>query len=321
MNLVFEPAISLDTQYRTAKHFIVVGAGGNGGYYIPNLARQISIQNKLRQLEGLHPHKITIVDADDVEPKNLNRQNFINRDINMGKAFVMADRYGKAFDLEIDFLDEYLTSEDMLKGIINAYRNHIPVIVGCVDNNKTRKFLYDVYKGRPNTFYLDAGNEEHAGQVVCGFNTGQDLKAVKGGGSIQYFDLPSICDLFPEVLEATDKLPTEMSCAERAESAPQNIYTNQTAGNLLLGFTNTILTSKSTEGKGLKVHAVIFDAETMNQTTKFNKPSVLYPEPPKVEVPAEPVAEVVAEPKAPKKRAPRKKAVVPEVPATEEVPF
>jgi hypothetical protein len=152
-------------------------------------------------------------------------------------------------------------------------------------------------------------NEEHAGQVVCGFNTGRDIKAQKGAGAIQFFDLPSICELYPEVLEAQDKLPTEMSCAERAESAPQNIFTNQTAANLLMGFTNTILTAKTQDGRGLRVHCVVFDAETMNQTTKFNKPSILYPEPPKVEVPAEPVAEVVAEPKKARKATPKKKAV------------
>ena len=241
-----------------------------------------------------------------MEDKNLNRQNFISRDINMNKARVLADRYGRAFGLEIDFLDEYLTDTDILNKIIEAYRPNIPVLVGAVDNNKTRKILYDVFSSRRNIFYLDAGNEEWAGQVVCGFNAGKEMKPQTGTRRAQHFNLPSICDIFPEVLEAQDKLPTEMSCAERSESAPQNIFTNQTAATLMLGFTNTILTANEENGTGLKTHAVIFDAETMNFTTKFNRMSVLYPEPPpKVE---EPVAEVVAEPKkVANKRATKKK--------------
>lgn len=306
MQLSFEKSFMLDTDYRTPKHFIVVGAGGNGGYYIPNLARQVSIQNQLREIERLPAHKITLIDADNVELKNLNRQNFINRDINENKARVLADRYGRAFGLEIDFLDEYLVSVEMLHGIIRNYRQHRVVIVGAVDNNKTRKILHDTHKLTPRSFYLDAGNEEHAGQVVCGYFTGNanPSKPSPTGGTIQHFDLPSICEKYPEVMEAKDKLPTELSCAEQSESAPQNIFTNQTAATLLMGFTNTILTAKAQDGYGLKIHEIIFDAENVNFTTKFNKLSVLYP------VAPEAVAEVVAEPKAVKKKAaPKKKPV------------
>lgn len=323
MQLSLEKTFILDTRYETPKHFIIIGGGGNGGYYLPQLARQVSIQNKLRNIQRLAPHKITIVDADDVEDKNLNRQNFISRDINMNKAHVLADRYGRAFGLEIDYIDEYLTSTEMLAKIINGYGGMMPVLVGAVDNNKTRKILHDVFKSRSNIFYLDAGNEEWAGQVVCGFNYTKDSKPILAEKAPHCFNLPSICDLYPEVLEAQDKLPTEMSCAERSESAPQNIFTNQTAATLMLGFTNAILTANRAEGTGLKQHAVIFDAENMNFTTKFNRMSVLYPEP---EPTPEPVAEVKAKPKA-KKAAPKKKAVKQEQPVAEqtsneeEVPF
>lgn len=310
MELKFEKSYLLDTQYGTSKHFIVVGAGGNGGYYIPQLVRQVSIQNKLREIQRLRPHKITIIDADNVEDKNLNRQNFILRDVGENKARVLADRYGRAFGTQIDYIDNYLTSTDELAKIAKYGNGHfISVFVGAVDNNKTRKIIYDVWSKTPNSFYLDAGNEEWAGQVVLGYRShskSQSILPDQRRKHPQIFHLPSICDLYPEVLEAEDKLPTELSCAERAESHPQNIFTNQTAANLMMGFTNTILTAEAKNGEGLKQHAVIFDAQNMNFTTKFNKLSELKKEEPKQEK-AEPVAEVQVEKVKTEKKPSKKK--------------
>lgn len=43
-------------------HFIIIGAGGTGGYLIPNLGRMIGIKNK----EGYN-HSVTIIDKDEVK--------------------------------------------------------------------------------------------------------------------------------------------------------------------------------------------------------------------------------------------------------------
>ncbi|MDK2600480.1 ThiF family adenylyltransferase [Bacillus stercoris] len=269
--LALQPTYTLDTQYRVAKHWIVVGAGGNGGYFIPQLVRQISLQNKMRRIENLLTHSVTIIDADGVEDKNLTRQNFLSRDVGYNKAEVMAKRYGAAFGVEINYIPEYLTDENMLESIIKQGTPHsIPVIVGAVDNNKTRAIIHNVFKSRKNTFWLDAGNEEWAGQVVCGFNSGKGTPQ-NGNKTPHLFDLPAVTDIYPEVLEATDKLPHELSCAERSVSNPQNIFTNQTASTLLLGFANTILTANARNGEGLKSHAVAFDAQTPSFTTTLNK--------------------------------------------------
>ena len=49
------------TGRETDIHFIVVGAGGTGGYLIPNLGRMVGIKNK----EGSE-HTVTIIDKDEV---------------------------------------------------------------------------------------------------------------------------------------------------------------------------------------------------------------------------------------------------------------
>lgn len=279
--LALEPTYLLNIQQRQAKHFIIIGAGGNGGYFIPQLARAVSLANRIATVENRPTHSITIIDADDVEDKNLTRQNFLPIDVGGNKAQIMATRYGRAFGLEINYVDEYLVDADMLTGIING-NSGIPVIVGAVDNNKTRAILHSVYSKRKNTFYLDAGNEEWAGQVVLGYNSGGQ-KPQKGNKKPHLFDVPSVCEIYPEILEATDKLPTELSCAERAVSNPQNIFTNMTAANILMGFVNGLLNSKEHEGVGLKQHAVTFNAETISQSTTLNKYRYLVKEEEKAE--------------------------------------
>lgn len=282
----------LSTDFQTPKNIIVVGAGGTGGYVIPNLARQVSLQNKLRAVEGLHPHHLTIIEADEVELKNLTRQNFIERDIAKNKGQVLAERYGAAFGLTINYVPEYVQSRDQLYSIINQIQqsngyNMIPVIVDCVDNNKTRMILEEAAKymstqRRQDVFLLSSGNEEWAGQVVCSFlprqmdNDNWKLSNVARRRSAQTFRTPLLTEMFPEVRNAEDKLPTEMSCAERAVSAPQQILTNMVSANLLFTFLNTILTARNEtreSAEGLQHFAVMFDAQHSVFRTIFNKDS------------------------------------------------
>jgi PRTRC genetic system ThiF family protein len=298
--LALEPTYTLDVQAKIAKHWIIIGAGGNGGYLIPNLVRQIALQNRALKFENRAQHTITIIDADSVEDKNLTRQNFIQRDVGHNKAEVMANRYGMAFGVEITYIPEYLASTNMLKGIIKSDRN-IPVVIGAVDNNATRALVYEVFKETKGMFWLDAGNEEWAGQVVAGYNASKEVD--KANKTPHLFNLPSLADIYPEILDGGDKLPGDMSCAERAVSNPQNIQTNQNAANLLMNFCNTILTAKSEEGDGLKAHAVIFNTSIPSFTTTLNKLRFLVKQ---EEVKA---VEIEVEPKVVKKRAPRKKKV------------
>lgn len=279
----------LDTNWGMPKNIVVVGAGGTGGYVIPHLARQVSLQNKLRAIEGHYPHTLTIIEADEVELKNLTRQNFIERDIDKNKGQVMAERYGAAFGITINYVPEYVQTREQLNTIIGQVQSTaggmamMTVIVDCVDNNKTRMILEDTaryiadQRGK-DVFLLSSGNEEWAGQVVCSHlprrSTREEWKVRHvSKNRPQQFRTPLLTEIYPEVRKAEDKLPTELSCAERAESAPQQILTNMVAANLLFTFLNTILTAKTHEGEGLQHFAVNFDAQHSVFRTIFNKAS------------------------------------------------
>lgn len=284
MQLNLEETYRLHTHYRAPKVFVVIGMGGTGGYLIRDLARQIAITNRLRKLENLREHKLIIIDQDTVSLSNLNRQNFIEKDLDKNKAEVLAIRYGQAYGLNIQYLDQYITDSNMLSTIVKEQcedpYNSIPVLIDCVDNNKTRVFINESYNELSKwithgIFSLSSGNEFLNGQVVCGFLPG--LGFDKYYRDLGVFKTPSVVDMFPEILEGGDKLPTELSCDEAAVSHPQNIMTNITAANHLFNFANTLMTAKTDnpELKGLSIFAVTYDTEQGTYRTFPNKKSVM----------------------------------------------
>ena len=138
-------------------HYIIIGNGGTGGFLVPNLVRQISIKNYTRK-EG-QKHMITLADPDKVEEKNLTRQNFIMPDLNKSKAMVLAARYSNAFGTPINAHDAYVETKAALKMLMDLHKNCYPIIIGAVDNNKTRQLIADL-------FYSGERNMEHFRKVI-----------------------------------------------------------------------------------------------------------------------------------------------------------
>lgn len=213
--------------------FIVVGVGGTGGHLVPQLARLV-------HSTGI-PHSIVLIDGDTVEEKNISRQNFIPSDIGKNKAEVLAQRYARAFGLEITAIPQYFEDARMLSEIESkghAHRIGACVILGCVDNNKTRSLIADyVNKTMQEVYWIDAGNEEHAGQVFFGLSK----------AAVRYH-MPErprhylVTERYPEMLENDEaRFNSELSCAERAVSAPQSMAANLMASTLMVTYLNTLL--------------------------------------------------------------------------------
>lgn len=206
---------------------VVLGAGGTGGYLIPHLYR-------IAFADSERTYRIIICDGDIVEEKNLIRQNFVKQDIGKNKAAVLAERYAGAFGIECEYIPEYIESEERLKALIRLdFRktcwNSIPetqrvILIGCVDNNKSRALCHKVFYEAENLIYIDSGNGENTGQVVCG---------VRQNGRTAY---KPVGTLYPDILNTEDKFPTELSCAERAVSAPQSVTANLTAATAVTSF-------------------------------------------------------------------------------------
>ena len=189
---------------------LIIGAGGTGGYIIPHLYRIAhTSQRKCR---------VIIADGDIVEEKNLVRQNFAPCDIGENKAKVMAERYSDVFGIETEYIPDYIEDEERLYQLLytNPYSfdGEIGILIGAVDNNRSRIMCQNVFDRLNNIIYIDSGNGEYTGQVVCG---------AKMSGTI--ISKP-IAKVYPDILTDIEKFPSELSCAERSVSAPQTIAAN-----------------------------------------------------------------------------------------------
>lgn len=202
---------------------VLVGTGGTGGYIVPQLYRLLYALDR--------PIRVILCDGDLVEEKNLGRQNFIEADLGKNKAMVLAERYSNAFGIETSYIPQYVEDEEMLEELLEPLQypqnryvtnqngeavrkviSEIVILIGAVDNNRSRQVFHSVFQRAKELIYIDSGNSKASGQVICG---------VRRSGKTFY---QPVASLYPEVLEQTDKFPTELSCAEASISAPQTIW-------------------------------------------------------------------------------------------------
>ena len=200
---------------------VMLGAGGTGGYAAPHIYRLIHTLDR--------PVRFLIADGDIVEAKNLVRQNFIHADLGRNKAAVMAERYASAFGMEISYLPEFIESKDRLAELAEPAelgRSHkeLVILIGAVDNNRSRQMCHSVFMETKELVYIDSGNGQYTGQVVCG---------IRRNGRTYY---KPVGTRYPDVLADTDKFPTELSCAEAAVSAPQSVVANVMAATAVLSY-------------------------------------------------------------------------------------
>lgn len=231
---------------------IVLGAGGTGGYVIPHLYRiGHAINRKIR---------IIVCDGDVVEKKNLIRQNFIAQDIGRNKAQVQAERYSAAFGIECEYRPDFIENEEELMTLTRPDHtgygnpNQRVILLGCVDNNRSRQLCHKVFYRQRDLVYIDSGNGEHTGQVVCG---------VRQNGRTTY---KPVCTLYPDMLKEEDKFPSELSCAERTAAAPQSVTANLTAATAMVSFLYDLLVCGE-----LNTRYVTFSSKQINMRAEMVK--------------------------------------------------
>ena len=236
---------------------IMLGAGGTGSYIAMHLYRLLyCLDRRVR---------IVIADGDSVEKKNLIRQHFTAGDLGQNKAKVLAERYSSAFSMKAEYIPDFIEDKERLKELIapdnvpvdkrdgRAYANsgryldETVILIGAVDNNKSRRLCNEVFYESDNLIYIDSGNGEFSGQVVCG---------IRRKGKTMYKPVGYV---YPDVLEDTDKFPTELSCAEASISAPQTITANMMAASVVVNLLYNILVLGDN-----KVKTVSFSTKSVN---------------------------------------------------------
>lgn len=269
-----EPVFHLDTSGERF-HFIVLGIGGTGSDLVAKLCRHLSLHRCADS--NILMHDITFCDADVVEEKNLVRQNFFSADLGKNKAEIMALKCATLFDMVVRAVPRYIEDGNALENVFSI-SPHIPFIIGCVDNNATRRMLHEylVVSGQ-RIFYLDAGNEEFAGQVALGYQSGRKTMRLADTFDTLFtespyrgrFDLPDITYHHPEMLEDDDKFASDLSCAERVVSNPQAMAANNEASAIIFQIICNCIRGK------IDYHYVAFDTLTSTRSVKYNTVSAL----------------------------------------------
>ena len=177
-----------------------------------------------------HELPLTFVDPDVVEPKNLGRQNFAPAEVGRNKAEVLAWRYNLAFGLAIR---ARAMRFDEAKLPLPNYRSWA-LIVGAVDNAAARASIAEVVRldhvrhaDRHAWWWLDGGNEEHAGRVILGDREDLTAPEISPLGFCAGLPLPSV--VAPELVESPEaaEAPEPESCAELAVRDAQSLMINQ----------------------------------------------------------------------------------------------
>lgn len=171
------------------RDIIVIGCGGTGSWLLPKLVKIINDGCSKSMTSG---HNILLVDGDEVEEKNLIRQNFISQDVGKNKAQALAERYGVHFNekCNVGYLDKFLM--DQYSEITEEFADRFTLIGGLdffngrdianvliinlIDNGTTRKMIHSFAMEKSSylpsrrssiqkIFVLDVANNEYNGQL------------------------------------------------------------------------------------------------------------------------------------------------------------
>ena len=238
---------------------VMLGAGGTGGHIAPHIYRLLYALDR--------PARFIICDGDIVEQKNLVRQNFSEADLGRNKARVLAERYSRVFGIETEYVPNFVETVDALMELIqpldwkrdqNEWKTvkEMVVLIGAVDNNRSRQVCHKAFSQSKELIYIDSGNGEFSGQVVCGVR--------RNGRTVQ----KPVGSVYPELLrDKGDKFPTELSCAEAAQSDPQSMAANITAATAVVDMVYNILTHGEST-----VRQTDFSTKTVRMQATLEKP-------------------------------------------------
>lgn len=197
--------------------FIIVGVGGTGSLLARDLPKLLIGTN----------HKMILVDGDRVEKKNMLRQSYQEQDVGENKAVALAAKINTFYDCQCEAMASYVTKNELIEKI-KLFSTYIPVLIGCVDNDATRKLLENTFHQLTQAIYFDSANFEYQGNVYVSVKEGNDIAGPLRG---QTYTLES------------DLHPTEKSCQEQAAGGnTQYLITNLRMASCLLEHCHALLT-------------------------------------------------------------------------------
>jgi molybdopterin/thiamine biosynthesis adenylyltransferase len=217
---------------------VIIGLGGVGSILSERLCRFLNFSKDLTA-------DILLVDGDEYESKNLERQEFIR----MGnKADIKATELTMKFsNIRFDVFEAFIGEDNVGEVIMEG-----DIVFLCVDNHKSRMIVSNYCKELKDITLISGGNEYTDGNV--------QIYLRKGGKDLT----PDLCAYHPEIKNPDDKLPDEMSCQELSESEPQLYFTNLGVATFMCwAFYNVVVKEEYERSE------VYFDILTMTADSKI----------------------------------------------------
>lgn len=186
----------------------LVGCGGNGSLMLTELTK---IDKAIRELGHPYGFHVTVFDPDTVSESNLGRQNFYSADKGQFKAICLVNRVNMCCGVQ-------WKAEPVCFPPNGYYRPDI--IISCVDTKTARRGIAEYARAQRTAYWLDMGNKLSDGQVILG-----EPKWASEKAKDRPLRLPTITDLFPEVLD--DLIPEDEStptCSLAEALAAQDLF-------------------------------------------------------------------------------------------------
>jgi PRTRC genetic system ThiF family protein len=245
---------------------LLAGCGGTGSHVAKSIA-----QVAAAAIEKGKRVKVTFVDPDLVEPKNVPRQHFCHAEIGIPKSLALARRYSAAWGIEIEAVQKPFNTT-----FLDKKHDSLKIIIGAVDNPAARKTIHNALKAAfrrkdepPLLWWLDSGNDYQSGQVLLGstHSTSHLKSAFRITGMCTDVPLPSL--QAPELIATnkTNKDERQLSCAELLNLNLQALSVNTRVAAEVGDFLMRMLITND-----LRKMATYFDLPSGNSRSTYLKP-------------------------------------------------
>jgi sulfur-carrier protein adenylyltransferase/sulfurtransferase len=172
-------------------HINLIGAGGTGSRMLFGLANMNATLCAL----GWEGIQLNLIDPDTVSHSNLARGPFYPSDQGIHKSIVLINRVNIAHGIKWKAVVENVEEIEL----------RAQIVISCVDTKKARASIHKAVKSTPNIHYwLDTGNTARTGQYLIGEPHQQPNNPKR---------LPTISEMYPEIIDAKNEEPDAPSCS------------------------------------------------------------------------------------------------------------
>lgn len=216
----------------------IFGAGGTTSWFLPKILKIYN--DAFHKVPNLsYDLDIVLIDKDEIEPKNLIRQNFISEDIGKNKAQVLSERYSELYPkIKVSFIDKYATcrsfdkkylkdkeySSDYFIDIENLNIQRDDILINLVDNEGFKKKL-DYFITRNRNYLFSAGVNLFNGQAYFSNNYRTNGYVMDHADLLNMFDEVSVHACADADANGTDDNPEQLfNGNDLAASLLANLY-------------------------------------------------------------------------------------------------